>query len=382
MTVERAIKAAKDKAHGKAGNADRQNARNGADKPRHATLTAALGGQGTSLPDPVRVDMQGRFATDFSHVRVHADAQAGAVADAIGARAFTVGNHIIFGSGRFATGDADGIGLIAHELTHVVQQQPMGRDVGLPATLAGLPVSRPGDAAEREATSVAAQVLRGETFRVQERSEMRLQADWDDMTIGALAGAVVGGVVAGPVGAVVGAAGGAAIGAAVGGAGAAFPTYAQITGDADVTTKVTAAWASTEAAANATSRREEGFWIRKNMGTGKFEFTTTILGPSIGPAQTGSVQLGTRPADTNAGTASAIVTVGSFHTHTPTAFRTVGRPIGPSDADNSVDTSDDVVGVVYDYVESPAGSGGVPAGHPIGSTAQVYHSGPDSRQKA
>jgi hypothetical protein len=106
-----------------------------------------------------------------------------------------------------------------------------------------------------------------------------------------------------------------------------------------------------------------------------------VLGPSIGPSQTGSVVLGARPADTNAGAANAIYTVGSFHTHTPTAFRPVGRPIGPSDADGRADTSDDVVGVVYDYVESPAGSGNIPAGHPLDSAAQRYHSGPNRRQR-
>jgi hypothetical protein len=264
------------------------------------------------------------------------------------------------------------VGLIAHELAHVVQQQPLARDAGLPTTLRQLPMSRRGDAAEREATSVADQVMRGETCRVFERSERSFQAHWEDASPDGDGG------VASPAPAVgtpdpISLDGGTA-------AAPTFPTYADITGDADVSTKITAAWKSTEAAATATKRREEGFGIRKNVGTGKFEFTATKLGPSIGPTQTGSVKLGRRPADTDSGKATAIYTVGSFHTHTPTAFRTVGRPVGPSSADQSTDTSDDVCGVVYDYTESAAGSGDVPAGHPIGSSAQAYHSGPDKRQ--
>ncbi|MBL8166105.1 MAG: hypothetical protein JNJ61_29250, partial [Anaerolineae bacterium] len=93
------------------------------------------------------------------------------------------------------------------------------------------------------------------------------------------------------------------------------------------------------------------------------------------------VEIGSRPADSSPGTETAVYTVASFHTHTPTTYRTVGRAIGPSEADHRVDTSDDVTGVVYDYEASPAGSGSIPAAHPIDSAAKVYQSGPVSRQK-
>jgi hypothetical protein len=71
--------------------------------------------------------MEPRFGYDFSGVRVHLDSWAEASADAIGAKAFTVGRHIVFGSGRYTPGTSEGKRLLAHELTHVVQQ---GNDGG------------------------------------------------------------------------------------------------------------------------------------------------------------------------------------------------------------------------------------------------------------
>jgi hypothetical protein len=66
--------------------------------------------------------MEARFGHDFSRVRVHSDAPAAESADAVQARAYTVGNDIVFGRGEYAPGTAKGRRLMAHELTHVVQQ--------------------------------------------------------------------------------------------------------------------------------------------------------------------------------------------------------------------------------------------------------------------
>jgi hypothetical protein len=97
-----------------------------------------------------------------------------------------------------------------------------------------------------------------------------------------------------------------------------------------------------------------------------------VTAPAIGPTVTASVQLGAAPAD-----AGDWVTVASFHTHTPTRFRPVGRVVGPSGADNTADTNDNVTGLVYDY--TAVAGGAIPARHPTWSDAQVYHSGPNSR---
>ena len=66
--------------------------------------------------------MEPRFGQDFSHVRVHTDSQAAQSAADVSARAYTVGNNVIFGVGEFALGTSEGQKLIAHELVHTIQQ--------------------------------------------------------------------------------------------------------------------------------------------------------------------------------------------------------------------------------------------------------------------
>ncbi len=80
-------------------------------------------GQGERLPDNVRSDMENRFGRDFSAVRIHLDSEAAEMSAEIDAKAFTVGNDIFFGNGRFDANSDEGRRLLAHELTHVAQQQ-------------------------------------------------------------------------------------------------------------------------------------------------------------------------------------------------------------------------------------------------------------------
>lgn len=169
-----------------------------------------------------------------------------------------------------------------------------------------------------------------------------------------------------------------AAGAAGGDAGTpatpTFPTYAQITGNATVRAELDSAWAATKAATTATSRREQGFWIKYDTASSGYTCAPTFTGPSIGPDETGSAQPGTKPADSG-----TLYTVGLFHTHTPMTYRTGTRDVGPSGADERFHTANNVVGVVYDYTESPAGCGSIPGGHPLNSAAQLYSSGPTQR---
>jgi hypothetical protein len=78
-----------------------------------------LGSPGSALPTGERSFMESRFGQDFSHVRVHTDQRAAESAAAVQARAYTVGNNIVFGNGHRPSSDHR---LLAHELTHVVQQ--------------------------------------------------------------------------------------------------------------------------------------------------------------------------------------------------------------------------------------------------------------------
>ena len=82
----------------------------------------AMKGSGESLPESTRAFFEPRFGRDFSRVRVHTDAKAAETAQAVNARAYTVGHNIAFGAGHYAPGTSGGQKLLAHELTHVVQQ--------------------------------------------------------------------------------------------------------------------------------------------------------------------------------------------------------------------------------------------------------------------
>ncbi len=96
-----------------------------------ASLLRALASPGRSLEPALRQDMEQRFGHDFSRVRVHTGALAEQSARDVMARAYTVGYDIVFGPGRFAPGTQEGRRLIAHELTHVVQQSGAdGKSVG------------------------------------------------------------------------------------------------------------------------------------------------------------------------------------------------------------------------------------------------------------
>ena len=77
---------------------------------------------GQPLDEATRNFMEPRFGHDFGQVRIHADSQASDSARGINARAYTLGQNVVFGSGQYAPGANAGKELLAHELTHVVQQ--------------------------------------------------------------------------------------------------------------------------------------------------------------------------------------------------------------------------------------------------------------------
>lgn len=106
---------------------------------------------GQPLDAATRATMEARFGHDFGRVRVHADGHAAHSAWSAGARAYAVGSSLVFGRGEYAPGTAEGRRLIAHELSHVVQQRG-GRASG----------SHLGaGAAEREADHAAEAALAG-----------------------------------------------------------------------------------------------------------------------------------------------------------------------------------------------------------------------------
>lgn len=94
-----------------------------------ASQIEGMNGRGDQLPAGVRSDFESRMGRDFSGVRVHKDSQAAESAAGINAKAYTAGKDIVFGAGSYAPETTEGKKLLAHELTHVVQQQGAGLQV-------------------------------------------------------------------------------------------------------------------------------------------------------------------------------------------------------------------------------------------------------------
>ena len=112
-------------------------------------VSEVLSGAGRPLDASTRAAMEPRFGRDFSHVRIHDDAQAGQSAKAVAANAYTVGPRIVFDAGRYRPGAPEGQRLLAHELTHVVQHAGQA-----PAAAGELAIDE-SPAREEEADAVA-----------------------------------------------------------------------------------------------------------------------------------------------------------------------------------------------------------------------------------
>ncbi len=114
-------------------------------------------GGGSPLDTATREDMETRFGHDFGDVRVHTDAAAHDSAKSVNAQAYTVGSNIVFQRDKYDPSSDSGKHMLAHELTHVVQQRsgPVdGTDAG-----GGVKVSDPSDRFEREAVSNADRLM-------------------------------------------------------------------------------------------------------------------------------------------------------------------------------------------------------------------------------
>lgn len=94
-----------------------------------------LRSSGQSIEPATRNFMEQRFGHDFGHVRVHTDEKAGVSARAVNALAYTVGHHLVFGAGQYSPTTTVGRRLLAHELTHSIQQGVVGTTPNMRATV-------------------------------------------------------------------------------------------------------------------------------------------------------------------------------------------------------------------------------------------------------
>ena len=109
-------------------------------------------GSGQGMDHGTRTRMESAFGADFSGVRIHTDTRADGLSQSLSARAFTTGRDVLFRQGEYNPGASSGRELLAHELTHVIQQN--GGGIHRKMT-----VSQPGDAHEVEADQMARQVM-------------------------------------------------------------------------------------------------------------------------------------------------------------------------------------------------------------------------------
>ncbi len=122
--------------------------------PAPPIVDEVLESPGQPLDTATRNFMEPRFGHDFSRVRVHTDEKAAASARAVNALAYTVGGNVVFGAGNYAPGKISGRNLLAHELTHVVQQRAARNS----APQAKLEVGPSNDNLEQEADRFAEQI--------------------------------------------------------------------------------------------------------------------------------------------------------------------------------------------------------------------------------
>jgi hypothetical protein len=128
-------------------------------EPLPPSVRAAVTSGGRPLDGSTRRPMEAAFGHDFTGVRVHTDARAASSAAEIGARAYTVGDHVVFGPGQHRPETSDGRRLLAHELAHVVQQSnTSGGGAG-------------ESALEHEADAAAESTARGERTDVRGRAD-------------------------------------------------------------------------------------------------------------------------------------------------------------------------------------------------------------------
>jgi len=112
-----------------------------------------LKSRGQPLDSAARDFMEPRFNYDFSRVRVHAGPLAAASARAVGAQAYTVGQDVVFDHGRYAPSTTEGKRLLAHELSHVVQQ------AGASSSRGDLRIGAENDSSEHEANKTAEHIV-------------------------------------------------------------------------------------------------------------------------------------------------------------------------------------------------------------------------------
>jgi hypothetical protein len=117
-------------------------------------------GGGSALDESTRNFMESRLGADLGDVRIHTGSKATEAARSVQAHAYTVGTDVVFQDGQYSPSSTEGKKMLAHELTHVIQQKA-GPVAGTPAP-GGISISDPSDRFEQAAEASAEKVMSGE----------------------------------------------------------------------------------------------------------------------------------------------------------------------------------------------------------------------------
>lgn len=145
----------------------------GSENPQQLSEALSNSGSGASLDSGAREYLEPKFGHSFENVKIHADGRADELSKSVGARAFTTGQDVYFREGEYKPSSNEGRHLLAHELTHTIQQSKgsvSGTSIG-----GGLAISEPGDSFEQEASSAADTVTRGGQVAVGGSTGMAVQ---------------------------------------------------------------------------------------------------------------------------------------------------------------------------------------------------------------
>ena len=150
-------------------NSERQGRSKAAPAGRELSIThRVLNSTGESLDSSTKDFFEPRFGHDFSQVRVHTDSEAAASVREVEASAYTVGGHLVFASGRYEPHSRQGRELIAHELTHTIQQN---HAIAVNGQLA----VGPSDESENEADRAASVTVNGGRVAIQSHRPLSVQ---------------------------------------------------------------------------------------------------------------------------------------------------------------------------------------------------------------
>src|SRR5262245_5476667 len=137
-----------------------------------------LSSPGQPLDAATRAFFEPRFGHHFGQVRVHADAKSAESAHALNALAYTVGRDVVFGMGQYKPTTQYGRQPLAHELTHVVQQQTLAGGAEAPT-----PPYQSQETPARDAEQTSRKVIPGESVELRTQSSARIQRSVIDVAI-------------------------------------------------------------------------------------------------------------------------------------------------------------------------------------------------------